>query len=126
MEHRWSERRKIRARVTVGSRPNHAVATLRDISIGGTFIEMSASLVRLHTRVILRFTLPRGQAHTRHRLYAMVVRTAARGVALMFVDNEPASITGLREALASANDGTPSVERPVPSSGNAHQSRLVG
>ncbi len=100
MEHRWSARRFLGSEVTV-SHPRYGIvhALLRDISLGGMFVETGRVELPVNTPVIASFMLQNGSGASHHRLNAMVVRTTDNGAALMYLDSSADTIRPLRQVL---------------------------
>lgn len=100
MEHRWSERKHLAARVTVHSRMYRAfVATLRDLSLGGAFVETAGRCLPVNEPLVLSLILGDDEHRTYHRLHAMVVRAERDGSGLMYLDADTAKLGELRAVL---------------------------
>lgn len=103
MEHRWGERVSVNVpvRLDVGL-PSVAFGFIRDVSLSGAYLETSADLSPW-TAVIVE--LPRGLPGLGepHRIHALVIRRAARRLALEWSEfaSEP-----IRTLIASANRNT--------------------
>ncbi len=100
MEHRWSPRRCLEGEVTmhyapVGSFP----AVLRDISLGGMFIETGDTALPVNAPVIVSLVLRSQGELSPHRLHAMVVRATDEGSGLMYVDSSEEILRPLRRWL---------------------------
>lgn len=106
MEHRWSMRRFLGGNVTV-SHPRYGLlrATLRDISLGGMFIELNRVELPVNTSVAVSFVLQDGARTSHHRLHAMVVRSTANSAALMYLDSSADTIRPLRQMLYGLPEG---------------------
>jgi hypothetical protein len=100
MEHRWSGRRFLGGEVTL-SHPRYGIihAVVRDISLGGMFVETGRVELPLNTPLAVSFRLQNGGYASHHRLHAMVVRTADDGAALMYLDSSADAIRPLRQML---------------------------
>lgn len=100
MEHRWSGRRFLGGEVNM-NHPRYGVirAMLRDISLGGMFVEVGRMELPVNTPVVVSFVLRNGGYSSHHRLHAMVVRTAKDGAALMYLDSSADTIRPLRQML---------------------------
>ncbi len=100
MEHRWSSRRFLGGEVTV-SHPRCGIihALLRDISLGGMFVETGRVDLPVNTPVIVSFMLQNQSGPSHHRLHAMVVRSTEDGAALMYLDSSADTIRPLRQML---------------------------
>ena len=110
MEHRWSPRRYLEGEVTmhyspVGSFP----AVLRDISLGGMFIETGDTALPLNAPVVVSLVLRDQDELSPHRLHAMVVRTAEEGAGLMYIDAGAETLQPLRRWLATPHEVPPAV-----------------
>ncbi len=100
MEHRWSPRRYLEGEVImhyspVGSFP----AVLRDISLGGMFIETDGMALPVNAPVIVSLVLRDQGELSPHRLHAMVVRATDAGSGLMYVDSSEEILRPLRRWL---------------------------
>ncbi|KPL28160.1 MAG: hypothetical protein AMJ72_04805 [Acidithiobacillales bacterium SM1_46] len=103
MEHRWSERKQLPARVTVHSRVDKSFpAILRDLSLGGAFIETAGRSLPVNEPLVLSIVLGPDGDRTYHRLHAMVVRAARDGVGLMCLDCDTGTLGELRAVLDAA------------------------
>lgn len=101
MEHRWSERKQLPVKVTVHSRLYQSFsAALRDLSLGGAFIETPGHCLPVNEPLVLSFALGEDGARSYHRLHAMVVRAARDGAGLMYLDSDAATLGELRAVLA--------------------------
>lgn len=100
MEHRWSARRFLGGEVTV-SHPRYGImhALLRDISLGGMFVETGRVDLPVNAPVVVSFVLQNGGNSSYHRLHATVVRTTDNGAALMYLDSSVDTIRPLRQML---------------------------
>lgn len=110
MEHRWSNRRPLDGEVAL-SHPRYGFVrgTVRDISIGGMFVETGRIGLPVNTPVVVSFRLQSGSQSDHYRLHAMVVRTAERGAGLMYLDSSADTIRPLREMLY----GPPAAAEPA-------------
>ena len=93
MEHRCGVRRPVGLRVAVriGEWARIPVK-LRDVSIGGAFIEMASDRLPRFTGVEIELTVPDRGSRVRYRCPAMVVRVEPDGAALMFDEVCPAGV----------------------------------
>jgi PilZ domain len=104
MEHRWSVRKPHQCSVIVDCpRGGLAAAQLRNIGIGGMFVDTGKVDLPLNTLVNVAFALGREE----FCLPAMVVHRADNGTGIMFLESEPATIQTLRRALNAAMSLTP-------------------
>ena len=100
MEHRWSERKHLPARVTVYSRTHKTfVATLRDLSLGGAFVETAGRCLPVNEPLVLSLVLGDDEHRSYHRMHAMVVRAERDGSGLMYLDVDTAKLGELRAVL---------------------------
>lgn len=100
MEHRWSVRKPHQCRVVVDCpRVGSAPAKLRNIGIGGMFVETGGVDLPLNAAVSVAFTLGRDSYREDFRLPAMVVRRLPNGAGIMFLESEIGALRSLRHAL---------------------------
>lgn len=100
MEHRWSVRKPHRCRVVVESpRTDPVGAKLRNIGIGGMFVETDGIDLPLNAPVSVAFTLGRENDREDFRLPAMVVRRVPDGAGIMFLESDIDRLRTLRGAL---------------------------
>lgn len=100
MEHRLSRRTPLRCGVTVYStRLGSAIGHARDIGIGGMFIETGTLLFTVHAPLVVRFSLDDDQYAGVFRLESMVVRRAAHGMGVMFLETAPEITDALARVL---------------------------
>jgi hypothetical protein len=100
MEHRWSVRKRHQCRVVVDCpRVGPAVAELRNIGIGGMFVESGKLDLPLNAPVSVAFTLGHDGYREDFRLPAMVVRRMPNGAGIMFLESEVETLRALRRAL---------------------------
>jgi len=103
MERRWSERKFVPARVTIHSRAFRSfAATLRDLSLGGAFIETTTHRLPLNEPLVLSVVVGGEGNLSYHRVHAMVVRAARDGAGVMHLDPDARTIGELRAVLAAA------------------------
>jgi len=103
MEHRWSERKHLNARVTVHSRVHRSfLATLRDLSLGGAFVETTDHRLPVNEPLVLSLVLGGEGNRTYHRLHAMVVRASREGAGIMYLDSDATTVGELRAVLDAA------------------------
>jgi hypothetical protein len=100
MEHRWSHRRPLDGEVTL-SHPRYGLirGSVRDISIGGMFVETGRVEFPLNTPVVVSFQLHNGNQSDHYRLHAIVVRASNEGAALMYLDSSADTVRPLRQML---------------------------
>ena len=107
MEHRFGNRRNVRAAVTLHPRGAAPVlAQTREVSISGMFVETTPESFSANSVVEVELTLPGAAGLRTYRWQAMVIRTTATGIGMMFDRLRPPAITRL---LASADSGLPLV-----------------
>lgn len=98
MEHRWSLRKPYRCPVVLSSPAHGSIsARMRDIGLGGVFVETDGSALPVNTLVTVQFLL--GGLPQEFRLHALVVRRAATGIGIMFLEAATEVVTALRRAL---------------------------
>jgi hypothetical protein len=95
MEHRWSVRTSVSRGVVVECpRMGQVQASLRDVSLGGAFIETGSVTLPLDAPIALWFVGSR-----EHCVEAMVVRLTAKGAGLMFLESETELAESLQDLL---------------------------
>ncbi len=100
MEHRCSTRKPIAGDVIVECPRLGLVRTaMRDISLGGLFVETDAAVLPLNAPVSVVFDLPAGERGGGYCMQAMIVRHAPTGVGLMFLEPDADVIRSMRETL---------------------------
>lgn len=100
MEHRWSSRKPVSGSVVVECpRIGLVRAALRDISLGGMFVESSAVVFPLNAPVSVVFDLPTGGRREGYCLPAMVVRHTSNGAGIMFLEPEAEVVRAMRSTL---------------------------
>jgi hypothetical protein len=72
---------------------------MRDISLGGLFVEADATVLPLNAPVSVVFDLPAGKRGGGYCMQAMIVRHAPSGVGLMFLEPDVNVIFSIRETL---------------------------
>lgn len=98
MEYRRSVRRRLVQAVTLASPRVGAVsANMRDVSLGGMFVETNPIDLPHNAPITVSFRLPRGE---HFHINAMVVRRAPTGAGLMFLRMETGVIRSLSDALS--------------------------
>jgi len=103
MEHRWSVRQPQQCPVVVDTvRAGTVAAKLRDIGIGGMFVETNDDGLVLNTTVNVAFSLGGENERENFRLPAIVVRHMSHGAGIMFLDIEIETLRLLRRALYTA------------------------
>jgi len=121
MEHRWNARRFVTGEVVVECpRWGKLRASMCDVSLGGMFIEGISAPLTLNTPVMVSFRLPARESDGGYHLHAMVVRRAARGIGLMFLDLGSGTFEALRSELralgvAAHSDSTAPSAESLPS-----------
>jgi hypothetical protein len=100
MEHRWSTRFPARGNVIVDG-PLHGSLTagVRDISLGGMFIECPSDSFPTNSLLNLSFSVDRGSDSRQFSTEAAVVHVGPNGMGLMFLDDSPTYVQDLRECL---------------------------
>lgn len=113
MEHRWSVRKPHQCSVIVDCpRGGLAAAQLRNIGVGGMFVETGKVDLPLNSLVNVAFALGRDESREEFCLSAMVVRRTDRGAGIMFLESEPDMLRSLHRALYATTSLTP--EQTIP------------
>lgn len=108
MEHRWSVRKPHQCSVIVDCpRGGLAAAQLRNIGIGGMFVETGKVDLPLNALVNVAFALGRDDSREEFCLPAMVIRRTDRGAGIMFLESEPELLRALERALHATTSLTP-------------------
>jgi hypothetical protein len=104
MEHRWSIRKPHQCSVIVDCpRIGLAATQLRDIGIGGMFVETGKVDLPLNATINVAFALDQEE----FCLPAMVVHRTQSGAGLMFLESELDVLRTLRNVLTAADTLTP-------------------
>ncbi len=100
MEHRWGRRISVDLGVTLHSRSTGRVrGRLRDLSSGGAFVQIPAVLTP-NSRAEMVFTVRHHDGTAQiHRFDAVVSRSGAHGVGLMFLQFDPKKLSALLHRL---------------------------
>jgi hypothetical protein len=97
MEHRCSIRIPIKFDAVVHCRQVGTIpATIRDVGLGGMFVETGSTVLRPNTPVDLTTRVPQNGADKLHCLRAWVVWTGRRGAGLMLRSFDDATSVVLR------------------------------
>ncbi len=100
MEHRWSARKQVPGSVVVECpRVGLVRAVLRDVSLGGMFIETNSAVLPLNAPVSVVFDLTAKNHRGGYCLQGMVVRHKSNGAGIMFLDPEAEALRSMRESL---------------------------
>src|SRR5687768_13389183 len=100
MEHRWNARKSLTGEVIIECpRIGRVRAMMRDVSVGGMFVETRSGVLPLNAPVMVGFRLPARESEGGYHLHAMIVRRAGRGAGLMFLDLGTGTAEALREEL---------------------------
>jgi hypothetical protein len=101
MDRRSYERRRLHEAATLQSpRSGSLVATMRDLSLGGMYVETGPAGLSQNSTVRVSFNLPEAQGHEPLTLDAVVVRRGRDGSGLMFVRMDQDAIRALSDALS--------------------------
>ena len=112
MEHRCNVRHPVSLDTVIRSRTGDRIpGRIKNISLGGVFIEAGLQRPALNTRVELSFSLPLNGGSHPCRIAAMVVQRTRRGVGLMFEDLSPETRAALK-ALLDAGASRPAYPLP--------------
>jgi PilZ domain len=103
MEHRWSVRKPYGCNVALtAARIGSATADMRNIGLGGTFVDTRNLLLPVNALVHVGFVLiDDDQLESPFRLRGMVVRRTSTGVGIMFLETAADILGALRRALYS-------------------------
>jgi hypothetical protein len=108
-DHRWSQRRPLQHELVIHREGSPLDGRLRNISIGGVFVETDVSTLSQNQLVHVMFKqVDVDSAAADYRFPANVIWTGERGVGLMFVDFSPKTLRALRELVADG-PGSPMV-----------------
>ena len=108
MEHRWSVRKPHQCSVIVDCpRGGLAATQLRNIGIGGMFVETGKVDLPLNALVSVAFTLSRDDNRDEFCLPALVVHRTDSGAGVMFLESELDMLRTLRRALQVTASLTP-------------------
>lgn len=103
MEHRCSIRISSELSAIVNCRRVGVVhATIRDIGLGGMFVETGSIALRMNTPVDVTVRVPENGADRLYRLRAWVVWAEQRGAGLMLRSFDDASYAALRTLVSGA------------------------
>jgi hypothetical protein len=101
MDRRSYERKHLRHAATLHApRSGALVATMRDLSLGGMYVETGPAGLPQNSAVKVSFALPDSGSHESFTLEAVVVRRGRDGSGLMFVRMEQDVIRALSDALS--------------------------
>lgn len=111
MEHRWSLRKTLQRPVLLSS-PQHGTlsARMRDIGLGGMYVETDGPIPPLNALVSVSFGL--GEWPHEFCLRGLVVRRTASGAGIMFIETAPEVSAALRRALYQHQGERRPVEAP--------------
>lgn len=100
MEHRLSARFPATGRAIVDGAPiGIVVATVRDVSVGGMFVECGSDVFPVDSLVALSFSLSSDDQVQGFLIPAMVVYAKEQGMGLMFVDDESERLAALHDLI---------------------------
>jgi hypothetical protein len=100
MEHRWSTRKLLSRNVVVECpRVGLVRATMRDVSLGGMFVETGNTALPLHAPISVVFNLSPTKRDGDYCLPAMIVRHTSKGSGIMFLDPDAEALRSLRATL---------------------------
>jgi len=128
MEHRWSVREPHQCSVIVDCpRSGLAAAQLRNIGIGGMFVETDQVDLPLNALISVAFTLGRDDNRAEFCLPALVVRRTNSGAGIMFLEPELDMLQTLHRALhvttSLTPEGTIASDRRIASESDIQASR---
>lgn len=131
MEHRWTTRKQHECRVFVECHYGGSfLARVRDVGLGGMFIETTAARPPLLTPVEVTFEVGSDKYREEFHFQAMVIRHSDGGVALAFLETATDILGALRgryyEAEIPAAPLSAAADTPQPSEvGSALHNRRV-
>lgn len=122
MEHRWSVRQSFTTTSAMVDCPVVGIGkvSVRNMSLGGAFVETDLLVLPLYAPVFVGFGLCGGERSDDFMVEAMVVRRAADGAALMFLEMEDEVARVLQGALCGSSQPrtiAPESSRSVSQSG---------
>lgn len=118
MEHRWNTRKSLGCRVALYlPRRGTAIGRMRDIGLGGMFIETTDVVLGPHMPLHVAFTLDDGNRESVFRLHAMVVRRTPAGAGIMFLETADPVLDALRRVLYAPDTAPEHWTAPVAGSG---------
>ncbi len=116
MEHRWSTRKPVVGNAVVECpRVGRVPVVIRDVSLGGMWVETAGTVLPVNTPVMVGFSLPVHEREGGYHLHAMIVRHAPGGAGLMFLDLGTGTVRSLCDVLygtATAQAGGPQAAAP--------------
>lgn len=114
MEHRCNIRKPHACDVLVESSPDDPKRVRsHNISAGGIYVDVAGCALALNTVATVSFSLHRGNHAADFRMRAMVVRVAAGGAALMFLDIDADTHGRLTAALRRVPKGVSRTQLPA-------------
>jgi hypothetical protein len=101
MEHRWSARKPHECSVAIDSPfRTQAIGWMRNIGLGGMFVETGALVLPTNAPVLVGFTfVMKDEYEEPFRLPGLVVRRTPAGVGIMFLETAADKLGALRRAL---------------------------
>ncbi len=101
MEQRWNVRMPVHTHVSICCPDEGMVhGRTRDLSFEGMYVETSPEKVTSHTFLEVEFVVRDGAKYTPVRVPAMLARTTADGVGLVFPEYDDRAFDGLALLLA--------------------------
>lgn len=105
MERRQGLRKRVDIQTIIERRDGSALAArIRDVSLGGLFIDAPNDVLPLYAPLRLRFTLRRRNRDEEHFWRGMVARTTPNGFGAVFRSPDPVDQNGLLALLAVADE----------------------
>ena len=96
-EQRKSARRSIALKaILYPSEGTPFIGTIQDISFSGMFVEARVKTPPVNTPISLSFRLGDGDERNQYRMSAVVARSTADGMGLVFDDYDESTVTSLR------------------------------
>jgi hypothetical protein len=127
MEHRCSIRISSEVDAVVNCRRVGVVhATIRDVGLGGMFVETGSIALRLNTPVDVTVRVPGNGGHRPYRLRTWVVWVGSGGAGLMFRSFDDAAAIVLRKLVLGSSRLLTASGAPVSAQSRAAQSASLG
>jgi hypothetical protein len=102
VEHRCNVRHPASLDTVIESRAGHRIpGRIKNLSLGGVFIETGRNRPALNTIVDLSFSLPLNGSSYPCRISAMVVQQTERGMGVMFEELSPETRAALKTLIES-------------------------
>ena len=99
VDHRWSSRRPCMFYVTLDDGVQACRGTVRNLSLGGMYVQAPEAELSLNSQLVLGFQLGEGAHADYYRLPALVVHLTRDGAGIMFKDYDEDTIQSLRRVF---------------------------